>query len=81
MAIQQFTDDDQGYLGWLANHPAGFVLNVRRVAGPSYAILHRAISHTIASARDDGAYTEPAYRKVVASDIDSLRSFARSIGR
>jgi hypothetical protein len=79
--MQQFTDDDQGHLGWLANYPAGFVVNVRRVAGPSYAVLHRATCHTIASARDDGAYTERAYRKVVASDLDSLRSFTRSIGR
>ena len=24
--MQYFVDDDQGYLGWIATHPAGYVL-------------------------------------------------------
>jgi hypothetical protein len=28
--MQDFVDDDPGYLAWLAAHPAGFVLNTYR---------------------------------------------------
>ena len=28
----RFSDDDPGYLSWIAEHPDGFVLNVRRPA-------------------------------------------------
>lgn len=79
--MREFSDDDEGYLGWLADHADGFVVNVERVPRPSYAILHRATCITISSMREDGAYTGRGYRKVVASDIDELRAFARSIGR
>lgn len=79
--MREFSDDDKGYLGWLADHADGFVVNVERVPRPGYVILHRAICTTISAMRDDGAYTGRGYRKVVASDLDELRAFARSIGR
>ncbi len=79
--VREFADDDEGFHRWRADEPNGFVVNVRRVAGPSYAVLHRADCRTLSSLRDDGAYTGRGYRKVVASDIDELRAFSRSIGR
>ena len=79
--MQQFSDDDYVYLGWLAANPDGFVVNVLRVAGPNYAVLHRATCRTIATGREVAAYTERGYRKAVATDLHDLRTFARSIGR
>jgi hypothetical protein len=79
--MQEFTEDDAGYLGWLREHPDGFVVNVERNARPAYVILHRASCRTISADRDDGAYTERGYRKVVTDNLDELRAFARSIGR
>jgi hypothetical protein len=76
-----FSDDDDGYLGWLRDSPTGFVLNVRRNPDSNYTVLHRATCATIARPRDDGAYTARGYRKVVASDVDELRSYTRSLGR
>ena len=45
--MHKFSNDDEGYLGWLAANPDGFVVNVRQVAGPNYAVLHRATCRTI----------------------------------
>lgn len=78
---RQFSDDDAGYLRWVSDHPDGFVLNVERGLRPGYTVLHRATCRTIATSRDDGAYTERGYRKVVANDIADLRSFIRKLGR
>jgi hypothetical protein len=27
---REFRDDDPGYLLWIASHPSGFVINIRR---------------------------------------------------
>lgn len=77
----QFSDDDAGYLRWVSDHPDGFVLNVERGLRPTYTVLHRSNCHTIAIDRDDGAYTERSYRKVVADDVAELRAFTRTLGR
>ncbi len=79
--MQQFLDDDEAYTCWIRDHPAGFVLNVRRVPSKSYAVLHRASCSTISRPRDDGAYTGHGYRKVVAATVDELRGFTRSFDR
>ena len=76
-----FSDDDDGYLGWLRDNSTGFVLNVRQNPGAKYTVLHRATCQTIARARDNGAYTARGYRKVVATTVDELRSYTRSLGR
>ena len=64
MTMLDFSDDDDGYLGWLRENPTGFVLNVRNNPGANYTVLHRATCQTIACPRDDGAYTARGYRKV-----------------
>jgi hypothetical protein len=79
--MEQFSGDDEGYLRWLSGHPAGYVLNVRANPNQNYAVLHRAACPTISAPRDDGAYTDRGYRKAVATNLDDLRAFARSIGR
>jgi hypothetical protein len=45
--MEHFTDDDPGYLRWLADNPDGFVLNTERTPRPTYLMLHRATCHTI----------------------------------
>ena len=79
--MQKFLDDDEGYSCWIGDHPAGFVLNVRREPSKGYAVLHRAVCSTISRLRDDGAYTGREYSKVVADDVDELRAFSLSLGR
>lgn len=79
--MQEFTEDDAGYLGWIVEHPDGFVVNVERTARPAYIILHRTTCRTISVDRANGAYTERGYRKVVADDLYELRAFAQSVGR
>jgi ADP-ribosylglycohydrolase len=41
-SIEEFRDDDTGYLNWIAAHQDGFVLNIRRDLNPGDAKLHRA---------------------------------------
>ena len=77
----EFTDNDDGYMAWLAANPTGFVVNVRAVAGPNYVVLHRASCRFIATPRDDRAYTGRGYHKVVSERLDDLRAYAKSIGR
>lgn len=79
--MQQFSNDDAAYLRWLSENPAGYVLNVQRVANPSYTVLHRATCRSISLGRDAGAYTDRGYRKVAARDLNELRAFSRSLGR
>jgi hypothetical protein len=79
--MHEFTDDDHGYAVWIEENPTGLILNTRRNPGASYTVLHRACCQTISKPRDDGAYTGRGYRKVVATTIDELRSYTRSLGR
>lgn len=40
--VEQFLDDDAGYLAWLRSHPRGFVVNSHRKPTVWYLTLHRA---------------------------------------
>ena len=64
------------YLDWLAAHPDGRVLNIRRQPDPTYAVLHRATCWTISRAtqQTDGApFTGRAYIKACATmEVDLL---------
>ena len=79
--MHKFTDDDAGYLRWIASHPDGFVLNIERGERHGYAVLHRATCSSISRDRDDGAYTKRGYCKVVSDNLHALRAYAKSIGR
>lgn len=45
--VTKFIDDDAGYLAWINNSPAGYVLNCNRQPKPNYLMLHRSTCHTI----------------------------------
>lgn len=66
--IEIFRDDDAGYLGWLAAHQTGFVLNVARNPRPNYLILHRASCRTISGRPTRGGPWTGPYIKVCSDD-------------
>jgi len=40
--VEQFRDDDGAYLGWVAAHADGYVINIQRSLNPADARLHHA---------------------------------------
>jgi hypothetical protein len=48
MSVEEFQDRDAEYLGWVAAHPDGYVINIGR-GRRGYARLHRAACGTITS--------------------------------
>jgi hypothetical protein len=78
----EFIDDDLSYLAWVAAHPDGYVLNVRRLRDPRYVILHRANCTTISNeTHASGAYTARGYRKICVSGEAMLPAAAKREGR
>lgn len=47
MSAREFRDDDTGYAEWLTEHPAGYVINIRRNHCRTDARVHRAGCSTI----------------------------------
>lgn len=45
--MMTFTDDDHGYLTWIAEHPKGLVLNTAQNPGLDYLVPHAAACSTI----------------------------------
>lgn len=83
MAIETFETDGQ-YLDWREDHLDGFVLNTTRTASPSYMVLHRASCTHISDPLHEsapGGFTERAYIKIGADDIESLRDWVAEHGR
>jgi hypothetical protein len=80
----EFSDSDEAYQDWLENHPEGFVLTMLRNKPPDKMYLHRASCYKIKNynrmARP-GGFTERAYIKICAVNLDSLRDWVRVNGR
>jgi hypothetical protein len=77
MGIEQFRDDDRGYLTWTAAHAAGYVINVQRSLNPSDARLHRADCNTINGQPARGKTWTGPYIKVCATSSRHLQDWAR----
>ena len=77
MDIEQFRDDDRGYLGWTAAHAAGYVINVQRNLNPSDARLHHAGCYTINGQPARGKTWTGPYIKVCSASSRQLRDWAR----
>lgn len=74
-----FIDDDAGYQDWLAERPAGFVINIQRSLNTSDARLHRATCRTITGQPARGkAWTGP-YIKVCADELTQLDLWAAQL--
>lgn len=74
-----FVDDDAGYVGWIAAHPDGYVLNHQRKPSGRYLVLHRATCYTMGprDAGDSRTWTT-AYPKTCAASTADLDSWAVS---
>ena len=73
-SVVEFRGDDDGYLGWIAEHKGGWVVNANSNPKPDYLQLHKAWCPTISDPRRAGAYTERQYIKFCAArkqDLDS----------
>ena len=78
----RFSDNDLGYLTWLAANPDGFVLNVSSSPGPQCVVLHRASCAAISNATHAPvAYTGRNHRKICASTEAELKLAAKAEGR
>ena len=77
-----FEDDDPGYEAWLAEHPAGWVVNATRNPKPAYLKLHRATCTTIAELRSGySRWTTGEYIKICSERRADLERWAsRSVG-
>ena len=67
MSVEEFRDRDADYLGWVAAHREGYVINIGR-SGQGYARLHRATCGTITS-------TGP-YIKICSTAVTELDRWA-----
>ena len=77
MNTQKFVDDDKGYLGWVAQNPEGYVLNIQRGLNPSDACLHRASCHTITGTPARGSTWTKEYIKICSTMLGALDDWAR----
>ena len=81
---EEFLYNEAGYLAWVREHPAGFVLHTERNQNPYYMILHRAtcpqISEYSAKMRP-GGFTERDFIKICALDVACLRQWVSKHGR
>lgn len=66
------------YLEWLAEHPAGFVINTGRRPTASYLMLHQASCHTISRTPARGSTFTGDYSKVWGTR-DELEALAREL--
>jgi len=57
------------------------LMTLSRAQCRDYIEVLRFLPRNAAKPRDDGAYTDRGYQKVVASDLSELRGFARRAGR
>ncbi len=76
--VQEFLDDDTGYLAWTRRHPRGFVLNCARNPGDDYLVLHHADCYTIGGGPAHPRSWTTSYQKVCAESEAELQEWARS---
>ena len=78
----RFSDDDLGYLAWIAAHPDGFVLNVRCPPDPRCVVLHRANCRSISNdTYEPNAFTGRKHHKICTTSEAELKRAAKSEGR
>jgi hypothetical protein len=76
--MQEFKDDDAGYVAWIGEFPDGFVVNASRTPTPSYLRPHRVTCHTISKDTFRGkSWTEGDCMKACAQDVAELERWVR----
>jgi len=76
MSAREFRDDDSGYLGWLAVHPDGYVINIGRGRSAAEARLHHAGCRTISGQNPRGGPWTGQYVKVCTEHLAELEQWA-----
>lgn len=82
--VEEFDNDDDSYLRWIAQNPYGYVVKTNRSKSPDYMVLHGAYCSSISEhggKATHGAFTERAYVKICAADVNDLRSWVRRQGK
>lgn len=74
--MEQFVDDDAGYLGWLEKHPDSFVVNTYRRPRASYLRLHGASCRLITGTPANGSMWTRHYSKRCGTEAE-LRTWAK----
>lgn len=78
----RFSNDDLGYLAWIAAHPDGFVLNVSCLPDPQCVILHRSACKSISNhTYEPHAFTGRKHHKICAGSEAELKFAVKSEGR
>lgn len=72
----EYRDDDAGYLRWLAEHPAGYVINIQHSYNGSDARLHSAACAEITGRKYPGKALTASYVKRCAADLHDLLQWA-----
>lgn len=76
--MQEFKDNDVGYLAWAERHPNGFVVNADRRPKAGELVLHKSQCFSIRDPnKPPGAWTHRAYIKVCAESVAELERWGR----
>lgn len=79
--VNEFRDDDDGYMAWLAAHPVGYVINIARSHSASTARVHHAGCRTISGTNPRGGTWTGPYIKVCSEHRDELEQWAMKHAR
>ncbi len=75
--IEQFENDESGYLRWVQANPSGYVVNVDEPQyAPQYPMLHAA-SHKVISSPTRTNYTTGRYIKFCSVNLEALERWAK----
>ena len=66
--MERFEQDDEGYLRWIKEHSAGFVVNCYPNPSTDYLVLHRATCASITVKQIDKEHWTHDYIKVCSQD-------------
>jgi hypothetical protein len=79
MSVEVFRDDDDGFRTWLAQHPAGHVVNVdRSMADREGTGIYKASCFTIQPGSGGGDLQTESYIKVCSWDPSELDGSAHA---
>jgi hypothetical protein len=81
VSVREFRGNDPGYLAWIAAHPGGYVINIRRDHNPTDARLHAAGCRWISGENPRGGPWTGRYVKVCADALAALEQWASEHAR
>jgi hypothetical protein len=78
--VQEFRDDDAGYMNWATEHSGGHVINIQRTLNFGDARVHRAVCPSISGNHSRAGPWTGAYIKVCADELSDLDAWALAHG-